>query len=75
MNEEIVDFMDQYEEIASATMRWLREHGYFIAYDEKMRCFRIILEGIDRKDDTPYPAVFNSRRAAYYRALQLIGQE
>lgn len=75
MNEEIVDFIDRNEDIAGASMRWLREHGYFVAWDSKNNCFLIILEGIDRKNDKPYPAKFNSRKEAYYRAFKLIAGE
>lgn len=61
--------------IAQTAARWLREHGYFVAWDCDASCYRVMLEGIDRADDKPYPAEFSTVQAAYWRAFQLVTGE
>lgn len=69
------DFNQRNEAIANAAIRWIREHGYIVAWDTNNDCYRIILEGIDRANDEKYPAEFRNRRDAYYRVFQLVSGE
>jgi hypothetical protein len=61
--------------IAQAAAHWLREHGYFVKWDNEYGCYRVMLEGIDRANDKPYPAEFKTVQAAYSLAFRLIAGE
>lgn len=63
------------KEMADAVSRFLNDHGYSIKFDKDADCWRIVLEGIDSKDDSYYPVQFSSIMGATYRALQLASGE
>lgn len=62
-------------DISRTAARWLREHGYFVAWDSDHACYRLVEEGIDRKDDKPLSDQYRTVGAAYWWAFQLIAQE
>lgn len=64
--------VQQHESAAKAMARWAREHGYLVAQDVGTGCWRIVLEGIDRKDDEFYPTEFKKCEDAYYWVFKLI---
>lgn len=61
--------------IAQAAAHWLREHGYFVKWDDNHGCYRVVEEGADRKDDLPHATEFKTVQAAYSRAFRLIAGE
>lgn len=61
--------------IAQAAAHWLREHGYFVKWDDNHGCYRVVEEGIDRKDDLVRPTEFKTVQAAYSAAFELIAKE
>lgn len=61
--------------IAQAAAHWLREHGYFVKWDNEYGCYRVVEEGADRKDDLVRPAEHKTVQAAYSAAFRLIAGE
>lgn len=62
-------------EIAQAAAHWLREHGYFVKWDDDNACYRVVEEGADQADDQMLPQKFKRVGDAFGRAFELADKQ
>jgi hypothetical protein len=53
-------------------IRFLDEHGYAVKWDEKEKCYRVVMQGLNPEHDEYMDRKFETLGGAYYYALNYI---